>query len=1594
MANNEYQNSILDAIDYLIDNKISRLDRDKTIIGSVVGCNNTLTGEYKIAYGNSYIEAYSQNGESYNNNDSVYILIPSNNASDKKIILGKSTKVTNDDNITAVSAWQDNYNTIGRNVISDMESPVGLNSYLKNDNELIYSRENIVNADGKIIYDIKNNKVAIDEESFKTYAQHSDGIIVEASFQTRLPRQHQLSKTGEYGLIFSLVFNDRSNNGDSTKVKTLILDSSHMVGNPMRYSTLIDQNAIFDFDKDNFLYIDQIIAYSTGFVQKDNHEQELLWGDDIFISNLEIYNLQKISSISGDYILKVSTPDGAIFNSFDKKEILRIHAQTTYQGLDISDQPAYYYFIKDDRINSSSEDYRMVAGAGWKYLSNLGAKQECYINASNNRAKENEYLIVALYKQTVILKQNIIVYNTKADNNIKIISDLGTTFSFDRGTPKLTCLIGDKSENFDSNYHDDDFVFAWSIKDKLSQTTILNTSYNDLKSQYDNLISKNTGKYSELAAIRNQMSIMKDINLQQDGSYLPLDKNILIYPVNQISDSVTISCSVYIKSNDTSLYIGSATIVLTNENAANPNTYKVVIENGSQVFQYNESGVSPSSERYIDQLELLPLSAHFFDPAGLEIDKNTYSVKWLVPQSDTMIVSPKEGMITNPSTGISEWYNERIYPVQIAENYDYQALNNQVTCIIDYYGVQYQQDTDFLFTKIGDNGTNGTDIVTKISPVGNQSYIIKKFNGQVIAPKFKMQLYNRNTLLASSDAKWTIAGSAAKAHNLSIDDNGQTSWGDLKGKYYNQVIRGQIRDSGLDYYAFYPVSYIQYNKNVDYTVNINQTKLLKYVTYNHDGRNPLYNKNQGIQLEFSKDITRNVRWEVFGGLNNTNPILTLSSKKNEIAAVGENAADFVYIVPDDVYSGEYCNNVIHGTVTNNGVSEVEVWIPIHLSLNTYGLKSLNAWDGNHVEINEEDNYILAPQIGAGEKNDKNQFTGILMGGRKTYDNKDDNNEVGLFGYSKGQQSIFLNAEDGSATFGLVKDDTDANNYSEGIVKLVPGGTSRISRWNIGSRALYAIYGQKDENLDAMRPAYSDYVDSSKYNIKGAQFSIPAIGKGAILSGNPAFLSLKGKRLDNEDKDIDFTGSNTQVKVGDSLEAEIDPSKVSIFSIYRHTRYDDDGELLPNGKWRRYPLVGFNQNGEFFTNALKQGSTTMSIGKIGAFGQSAASAHYIGSHFQYKKDNIFKFFIDGNDNAGTGRLYLTGGTLINNEYQRPIGIYGKSVDLYASQGSKENTSEYALNIGADRAFFGYENHTFLSLYSKYDKNTKLQSSYGLTETINNGNLLLSVNDGYGYVENISGNKNETIQGNKIESIAGSKDEKVAGNLKVSSNALLSLLAKSNLDISSNNGTININAKNGGINQTSHLSPISLIAYNSARANVAHLTINNSGNFSLGSSNGTINTSNGTVNINNHIATNGQISAGGVIKSTGNVIQGNNLIFNNVVRIGPNPHGGAKIESNSLYEILRTLMGGIDNAHSTAQNGVNNAATAQSAANSIRNDLDRNLWGWQKKGNYQPAGNYQEKGVYVTAIQKISLFDSGKKVLLQFHTSDGVTHVISG
>ena len=76
-----------------------------------------------------------------------------------------------------------------------------------------------------------------------------------------------------------------------------------------------------------------------------------------------------------------------------------------------------------------------------------------------------------------------------------------------------------------------------------------------------------------------------------------------------------------------------------------------------------------------------------------------------------------------------------------------------------------------------------------------------------------------------------------------------------------------------------------------------------------------------------------------------------------------------------------------------------------------------------------------------------------MGTSQTYDQKEE--QVGLLGYSKGKQSIWLDADSGNAIFGLPEQQASANNnFTEGRIELIPGGESKIGQWRIGSRAMY------------------------------------------------------------------------------------------------------------------------------------------------------------------------------------------------------------------------------------------------------------------------------------------------------------------------------------------------------------------------------------------------------------------------------------------------------------------------------------------------------------------------------------------------------------
>ena len=1376
----ELQDSILKAIDAITKTRIDKLQLDKTVTAEIIKCTNALSREYKCSYNGGNITAYAAEGATYTNGQSVYVLIPQSDMTKRKTIVGVSSAKEDDENISFVSSALSDYNLIGKNVINDKKNiqPVGLHSYKKEEYFLLY--------DYATRNDSSRNYVNIEIEELNNNLKQAEALMIEASFQTRLPKAHKLSQDGVYGLQFVLAFADRDktdeNGKPATKYISYVIDSNNMTGNPFRFSSWSEQYQIYPIDIENFLYIDSILFYEKDFIEKDNINMANSWGADIFLKDIEVYPLKKIDAVSGNYKLSLSMPQGSTFRGNTSEDQLDIVAKVTEKNVNnLSDNTTFYWFKEDNRVVSDSDNYQMYGGAGWAWLKNKGNNYTLYTDVTENRAYENKYLCVAVYKESVILKTYFVIYNESARRDITISSSLGAKFSFDRGKPVLTCMIDGKSEKFEEgkpNSHADSlFRFIWSKIDEYNNTTTFIETYAELEKKYEELKKTPGVSYHDLSALKNQMLALQGVSWK---------RNVLNYPISQIDNNARFKCSVYLKDTpDGEEYsIGSAEILLQNENAASPTDYYITIENGDQVFQYSESGVSPDDERYTDPLVVKPLICHFFDPAGLEVNKETYDVKWVVPLENSMIVVPTKSMAMNNANNKIEWYIEEIFPLEIANDYDYQALNNQVTAIVSYKDQEYKQDTTLLFTKIGENGTNGTDIVAKISPrlktANNELLAIVTGKGdayyndiastpltsQTNLP-LQFDLYQRNTKLAlDKKPKWSIAGASNQSKFLYNSDTqtSQLGWSQEKTerKFRYQIVKADIEYENNNYYAFYPMPVIEYNNAGNLHIGLDKTTTLKSITYNANGRNPLYNKNQFIELNISGDKEYYIVWTAEGGeprianratkVYESNPrnaafTLLLDNKEKEGSSIivpAENNVNKVYILPDNIYTGEYTNNLVHAAIytskeiyQNGGNTICDVYVPIYMSLNVYGLKSLNAWDGNHVEINEDENYVLAPQIGAGKKDTNNKFTGILMGTSQTYDQKEE--QVGLLGYSKGKQSIWLDADSGNAIFGLPEQQASANNnFTEGRIELIPGGESKIGQWRIGSRAMYnmTVPDIEEDRFTGVEPIkpYSDYA------VKGAQIAIPQEAQGIILNANPAYASYKGKPLFKTNSKIDFDNANAAIREGDSFEVEIDPSKDSAFSIYRHTKWDKG--VLTND-WHRYPLVGINAQGQFYTNAIENEESSMGIGKIGAFGTAAADGEYVGAQFGYDNTNLFKFFIskDGEEGTISRTLFLTAGTNKSNEYSRPLSMNFKSINLYASNSSDSQISDYRMNLSANGLSLGQKDKTFLDLtftnnsaeYNRLNTQTNLaitvpKNRHFSLNNHNNGTPLLDINEG--------------------------------------------------------------------------------------------------------------------------------------------------------------------------------------------------------------------------------------------------------------------------
>ena len=87
-------------------------------------------------------------------------------------------------------------------------------------------------------------------------------------------------------------------------------------------------------------------------------------------------------------------------------------------------------------------------------------------------------------------------------------------------------------------------------------------------------------------------------------------------------------------------------------------TYNLVINNGTQVFKYNELGISPASGALDNPMILLPLSFTLYDSSGAVVTEEELKkaeITWSVPIVDTML------KLTDVVTPTEQTESEAIY---------------------------------------------------------------------------------------------------------------------------------------------------------------------------------------------------------------------------------------------------------------------------------------------------------------------------------------------------------------------------------------------------------------------------------------------------------------------------------------------------------------------------------------------------------------------------------------------------------------------------------------------------------------------------------------------------------------------------------------------------------------------------------------------------------------------------------------------------------------------------------------------------------------------------------------------------------------------
>ena len=427
-------------------------------------------------------------------------------------------------------------------------------------------------------------------------------------------------------------------------------------------------------------------------------------------------------------------------------------------------------------------------------------------------------------------------------------------------------------------------------------------------------------------------------------------------------------------------------------------------------------------------------------------NKPNFNITWQFPESFTMIRA--WGMLDDNARDVAYWNHRsdhlfdldkkatRYFYIDAIHNVRYN--DNEISATIDIAGMgSFSIKKELIFGRAGAFGCEYTPVITISEPAGNY------YVGTASEFEIYCLVYDRKGQLLPLDERanceftWKYYGTTYKPK----DDRDHLNYKDFIGN----VIRGRITQpypfvvevtvSGAAEYDITVRKGIMVSNNAQY-MQTHDIVCPDRVEFRSDGQMPIYTSNV---FEVQKIITGSGTSEETGEtydymneliyptwqINQTKvlrliekeseyPVFTLpngtsvSKTKQKSYALGFSAQQLnTHVANPSAYAQQWTEDLLTDEYFTyiyfvDGATTVAQGIAF--AQNLYPSSLVNEWDGQSLSLDYENSAIIAKMIAAGTKDQRNRFTGVMMG--DWHEKADESLDTpGLYGFNAGQQSF-------------------------------------------------------------------------------------------------------------------------------------------------------------------------------------------------------------------------------------------------------------------------------------------------------------------------------------------------------------------------------------------------------------------------------------------------------------------------------------------------------------------------------------------------------------------------------------------------------------